>query len=305
MHQPELERNFPQSLRHFINNVFPGRLHFLLDVASGYAILFQGGGSNTLQVTNVSVQGNLGIGNAGRVTISGPANVGRIDFSASNNGQFSSNNGSNAYTGPLYQAAAVTNALDYLNSLNVTLGNASGTNISINGSTTVNADAGTFHGSDSVFNVTSFKTTNGDTLTINGDGVHDVVLNFVGLGANFNNQVVLNNLTPDQVIYNFLGGSNLASGPTLQINDNGHNHPANLVQGIFLDPNGVISITNTNLNGRVFGGGTHDMQVVSGDTITVPEPVPVPEANTWVLLILGFVTLFFLRTVQRRKIRHS
>jgi hypothetical protein len=278
---------------------------FLLGGASDYAILFQGAGSNTLQVTNVSVQGNLGIGNAGKMTISGLASLGRIDFSASNTGQFASNNASNIFTGPSYQTAAVTNALDYLNSLNVTLGNASGTNISINGSTTINAGTGMFHGSDSVFNVTGFNTTNGDTLTINGDGVHDVVLNFVGLGANFNNQVVLNNLTPDQVIYNFLGGTNLAGGPTLQINDNGHNHPANLVQGIFLDPNGTISIDNTNLNGRVFGGGSHDMQVVSGDDITVPETVPVPEANTWALLILGFVTLFLLRTFQLRKPRRS
>jgi hypothetical protein len=276
---------------------------FLLEGAAGYAILFQGTGSNTLQVTNVTIQGNLGVGNSGKANFSGPGTVGRIDFSAGNSGQFSSNNSSNVYAGPVYQVGAVTDALNYLNSLNTTLGAESGTNVSINGSTTINASAGTFNGSDSVFNVISFKTTNGDTLTINGDGVHDVVLNFAGVNANFNNQVVLNGLSPDQVIYNFLGGSNLNGGPTLQINNNGHNHPSNLVQGVFLDPNGVVSITNTNLNGRVFGGGTHDMQVVSGDDINVP--VPIPEADTWVLMSLGLVTLGVARGVQRRKAEHS
>lgn len=276
---------------------------FMLEGASGYAILFQGTGSNTLQVTNVTIQGNLGVGNSGKANFSGPGTVGRIDFSAGNSGQFSSNNKSNVYAGPVYQVGAVTDALNYLNSLNTTLGAESGTNVSINGNTTINASAGTFNGSDSVFNVISFKTTNGDTLTINGDGVHDVVLNFAGVNANFNNQVVLNGLSPDQVIYNFLGGSNLNGGPTLQINNNGHSHPSNLVQGVFLDPNGVVSITNTNLNGRVFGGGTHDMEVVSGDDINVP--VPIPEADTWVLMSLGLVTLGVVRAVQRRKAEHS
>jgi hypothetical protein len=250
---------------------------------SNYAILFEGAGGNTMQVTNVTINGNSGIGNTGKLTLSGPATVGRIDFSAGNTGQFSSNNGSNVFTGPNYSVAAVTNALNNLNSLNATLGAESGTNVNINGSTTINASAGTFHGSDSVFNVTGFNTTNGDTLTINGDGVHDVVLNFNGLSANFNNQVVLNGLTGDQVLYNFVGGSNLTGGPTLQINDNGNNHPSNLVQGDFLDPNGAISVTNTNLLGRVFGGDTHDIQIVSGDTINTP----VPEAPTSGLFMLG------------------
>ena len=254
---------------------------FTIDGGSDYAVLFEGAGGNTMHVTNVTVNGNLGVGNNGLLDLSGPATVGRIDFSAADTGQFSNTNAANVFTGPFYNVAAVTTALNYLNSLNASLGAESGTDVSINGSTTINASAGTFHGSDSVFNVTAFNTTNSDVLTINGDGIHDVVLNFIGLSANFNNQVVLNGLTSDKVLYNFVGGSGLTGGPTLQVNDNGHNNPSNMVFGDFLNPNGAISVVNTNLFGRVFGGDTHDIQIVSGDHISTA----VPDSGSTVLLL--------------------
>jgi len=259
-------------------------LAFTIDGGSDYAVLFEGAGGNTMHVTNVTVNGNLGVGNNGLLDLSGPATVGRIDFSAADTGQFSNTNAANVFTGPFYNVAAVTTALNYLNSLNASLGAESGTDVSINGSTTINASAGTFHGSDSVFNVTAFNTTNSDVLTINGDGIHDVVLNFIGLSANFNNQVVLNGLTSDKVLYNFVGGSGLTGGPTLQVNDNGHNNPSNMVFGDFLNPNGAISVVNTNLFGRVFGGDTHDIQIVSGDHISTAVPDP---GSTVLLLSLS------------------
>jgi hypothetical protein len=46
-----------------------------------------------------------------------------------------------------------------------------------------------------------------------------------------------------------------------------------LIQGVFLDPNGTISVTNADVFGRVFGGDTHDFQLVSGSNVTVPGPV--------------------------------
>ena len=258
---------------------------FSLDGASDYVVLFEGANANTLHVTNVTINGNVGVGNNGMLDLSGPATVGRIDFSAADTGQFSSTNAANVFTGPFYNVAAVTNALDYLNSLNSSLGAEPGTNVSINGSTTINASAGTFDAfGNSVFTVTGFNTTNSDILTINGDGIHDVVLNF-GFGVNFNNQVVLNGLTSDDVLYNFVGGTGLTGGPTLQVNDNGHNHPNNMVFGDFLDPNGAISVVNTNLFGRVFGGDTHDMQVVSGTNINNNVP---DSGSTVLLLSLSF-----------------
>src|SRR5437016_10894201 len=41
--------------------------------ATQYAILFEGGGNNTLQVTNVVVNGNVGVGGTGKSTDCGPA----------------------------------------------------------------------------------------------------------------------------------------------------------------------------------------------------------------------------------------
>jgi hypothetical protein len=46
--------------------------------------------------------------------------------------------------------------------------------------------------------------------------------------------------------------------------------PAWSVHGDFLDPNGVVSVAKANLDGRVCGGDSHDMQIVSGDTIIQP-----------------------------------
>ena len=111
---------------------------------------------------------------------------------------------------------------------------------------------------------------------------------------NFNNQVVLKGISEDKVLYNFAGGSNLTGGQTLQINDNGHNNPQNLVQGVFLNPNGAISVTNTNITGRVFGGDSHDMQIVSGDVIDAP-PVPEPAGTVFALGLMLSTALIVRR----------
>ena len=70
-----------------------------------------------------------------------------------------------------------------------------------------------------VFTVTSFNTTSNNVLTIDGDTAGDkVVLNFTR-NVSFNNQVVLSGISPDQVLYNFVGGSNFFGGPAVQINN--------------------------------------------------------------------------------------
>jgi hypothetical protein len=245
--------------------------------ASNYGLLFEGAGGNNLSITNVTVNGNVGVGQTGVVQDGGPSTiVGRLDFSAANTGQFHNNNASNVLTGGVnYTVAAVTSALTSVNGLNTTLGAESGANITIHNSTTINASSGTLDATgDRVFDVTSFNTTNSDVITINGDAAGDaVVVNFLGLSANFDATVVLNNILPDQVLWNFVGGSNLTGGPTLQINNNasGAGHAGLSAQGIFLNPNGAISVTNANVIGRVFGGDTHDFQYVSGANLRAPS----------------------------------
>jgi hypothetical protein len=77
-------------------------------------------------------------------------------------------------------------------------------------------------------------------------------------------------------LFNFVGGANLSGGPTLDLN-NGGGSPSNssyLSRGIFLDPNGMVNVTNSNVLGRVFGGDSHDFQFISGSNIAAPGTVP-------------------------------
>lgn len=272
--------------------------------ASSYSVLFEGNQANTLQITNVTISGgNVGVGNTGLATDSGPSTVtGSINFSAANTGQFSNNNGSDIIGGGVnYGVTGVTSALNEVNTLNTTLSGYTGTNLgninlSGNASMTINASTGNLVNGNEVFDISALNTTNGNTLIINGDGLgHNVVINFVGgSNINFNNQVTLTGgLTASDVIFNFVGGSNLTGGPALQINDNASGSSSNVVEGIFLDPNGAISIVNTNLQGQIFGGDTHDMQVVSGDTINTPRQVPEPASA--LLLGAGFSAMALWR----------
>jgi hypothetical protein len=202
-----------------------------LGAAFNYAMLFEGGGNNiTLHIANSTTNttgsgimqgggnGNIGIGGVGNGSVTGGgSNVnGNIDFSAANMGQFSGIPPQPPGT-VNYNVAAVTSALSTVNALNTTLGALPGTNVAINGTTTINASSGTFSASGAgytnvrVFTVTSFSLMHGENLTINGDANGDsVVLNFTS-STNFDGNVVLpGGLTPDNVLFNFVGGSNLA-----------------------------------------------------------------------------------------------
>jgi hypothetical protein len=242
-------------------------------LAAGYAVLDEGVGKSSLQVTNVTINGNAGVGGTGQVGDSGPSFIyGRIDLSAANTGQFASTNSANVFTGGVnYNTNTVTSALNSINALNATLGAEPGAPIVINGTTTINASAGILDANGNrVFTVVNFNTTNANVLAINGDAAGDtVVFNFTK-NVDFNNQVVLAGLGPDQVLYNFVGGKNFVGGPALHINDNASGAKSNLVQGVFLDPNGPIAVGNTRLIGRVFGGGNQNMQISGGTTITTP-----------------------------------
>ena len=65
--------------------------------ASQYAVLYEGTGGKNLAISNVTINGNVGVGGTGVVQFSGPGTInGRLDFSAANSGQFKNTNGSNA-----------------------------------------------------------------------------------------------------------------------------------------------------------------------------------------------------------------
>src|SRR6202140_1323824 len=267
--------------------------------ASQYVVLYEGIGGHNLQITNVTIDGNIGVGGTGKVQDSGPSTIaGRLDFSAANTGQFSNNNGSNV--GPTsvnYSVAAVTSALNDVAELNSDLAGL-GNTLALNGTQTVNESAGKLETIDGVtyrvFNVSSYSSGDGKTLTINGDGSgNPVVFNF-GFGSNVNlgGDVTLNGLNADQVLFNFT-----TSGKDVKLNNNASSFPTLAFQGIILAPNDVLSVTNSNLDGRVFGGDSNAMQIVSGGTIKAPAAPPEPAALT----LLGAGILAVGTFLRRRK----
>ena len=268
--------------------------------AANYSVLYEGTGGHNLSISNVTVNGNVGVGGTGAVQFSGPGTItGELDFSAANTGQFHSTNGSNA--GPTsvnYSVAAVTSALNTVNSLSTTLGALSGTSLAINGTQTINASAGnqvTVGGiTYSVFNVTSYSENNGNFVTINGSG-NPVVLNFAfGSNVNLGGDVTLNGLTSDQVLWNFT-----TSGQNISLNNNASSYPQPLAfQGVILAPNDGLSLVNASLDGRIFGGDSSDMQIVSGDHLVTSQSVP--EPSTVVLALVRRVPAWL---VTRKRLR--
>ncbi len=280
---------------------------FTLGDAANYGVLFQGGGGNDLNVNNgpgiagLAANGNIGIGGNGSLQLSGPLTLnGNVDFAGavSDNGPYSGNIVVNGVISGGH--ANVQNDLNYLNSLSTTLGAEAGTVVTIGGNQTINISAGTPDAlGNIVFTATTASFNNGQTLTINGDGIHNVVFNLSG-AATFGGHIVLTGgLTSDQVLFNVHGGNDttLSGGPTLSINNNG-----DTLTGTFLDPNGQVSIVHSILDGRIFGGDSHNEQIVSGAEINTPS---VPDSGSTLVLIglalagLGCVgRKFQVRTAQ-------
>jgi oligoribonuclease NrnB/cAMP/cGMP phosphodiesterase (DHH superfamily) len=275
-----------------------------LGAAGDYALLYEGTGGHNLSVTNVTVNGDIGVGGTGVVQFSGPGTIaGRLDFSAANVGQLHNNNGSNV--GPNsanYTVAAATNALNTVNSLNSSLAGL-GSSLAISGTQTINESAGqlvTVNGAAyRVFNVTSYSETDGKLVTINGDGSgNPVVLNF-GFNSNVNlggDVALTGGLSDDQVLWNFT-----TSGQNVSLNNNASSYPLPAAfHGIILAPNDVISLSNANLDGRVFGGASSDMQIAGGVTINAPLTLTVNKANssTTVSFQTGLLSETYTATVS-------
>ena len=285
-----------------------------------YIVLYEGGSSTAkLSINNFGTTGtwigDIGVAGVGKFAATGPGTLnGNVDFAAANTGQATINN--TTINGTVnYNVVGVQAAMSALNMLSSNLGAqvGSGTALTINTTSTqtVLASNGFLSGNNRLFTVSSINTNNGQNLIIKGDGSQNVVFNVNTLGsAQFHGNILLQDLSgkflgdpgysglfPDQVLFN------LHTGATLDINNNGNNaHPNNVIEATFLDPLGSVSMVNTRLDGRIFGGDCSNMQLVSGDTIRLPAlgPAAAPEPSTAILALCGAMPLL-LSLVRRRR----
>ena len=265
---------------------------FMLGDASNFAVLFEGNTGKTLNFNNSNISGNIGVGNNGFFASAGGCAgncliTGAVEFSAPNTGQFSSNN-TTIIGGVLYNQPNVQTDLTSLNTLSQNLGSEPGTSLTITGGGSVNASSGTLDANGNfVFTLSNASNFPNGTFTINGTSSQFVVVN-VPMSFSFNGSIVLaGGITSDQVLFNFTGGnySTLSGGDTLTISTNGAT-----TSGTFLDPNGNIQINHSVLHGRLFGGDSQNMQIVSGVEIDAP-PSNVPEPLSSFLVGGGLIVL--------------
>ena len=280
------------------------RAGFVLGDAANFAVLYEGNGGNTLNFNNSTITGNIGIGGTGKMAVSGPGTItGNIEFYAASSSQFSG--GGVTITGTTTYGNGNVNTdltgINGLNALSLALSTETGTAAAITNGASINASSGTLDGNGNrVFTAVLDPFNAGDTFTIHGASTDYVVVNIPSTGGhNFNGSVVLmGGITSDHVLFNFDSGNytSLSGGDTLQISTNG-----NVTTGTFLDVNGAISINHSTLDGRLFGGDTTNMAIVSGANIVAP-PSTVPEPSHTVFA-LGL--MMALALAARKKLIRS
>src|SRR5262249_50051086 len=136
-------------------------------------------------------------------------------------------------------------------------------------------------GGEDVYAVNNFtmNSLNSATLILSGGPKDQFVFNVSGsfLMLGFGNQIVLNGISPGQVLFNFLG----SNSNTVVINGEG-----NTAAGTFLALKQVLQVVGTNrVDGALISGGSA-FQITGNNSIdavafgTIPEPCSLVLAAT-------------------------
>jgi hypothetical protein len=258
-----------------------------------WGILETGGGSTVSMGngTNITVnpgasasQANLGINAASKLNQSGTVVVGGTYYKFSTNADsttsgFTAVGGVNTtstgvITTAAMQASAASTTLAGLTP-NQTLG-------TISTSTTISA---TVPGRN-VVNVTGISLGNGTTLTLSGSASQSFVINVTGTtNVTFDNISLVGGVTANNVIFNVLNGDTITD-----------NSPG-LLNGILMDINGAVSLTNNDtLNGEIISGG--NISLSNNSDVEVVQTVP--EASTIAYFTLGPLSLVAVLLLYRR-----
>jgi hypothetical protein len=152
-------------------------------------------------------------------------------------------------------------------------------------------------------------TTSGD-LTISGNSDDLFVINVTGTSrSTLNNNIILNGVTADQVLWNFTGNTN--NSTEIVRTNNGSLVTLN---GVFYVPADTWNFnTSVNLGGtgagqgmRLIGSGNSSFASVIGGSVTMNAPADIatrapraPEPSTYLLMGAGLGALIWLRSRNR------
>jgi len=273
---------------------------FVLGAAANYAVLVEPNLHNFNLTSDSGVTGNVGIGSPiNAVQLSGGTIHGNLDFSGAE--PSGGPNFGGTVTGLVTaNVAAVTSALNTVNSLNTSLGGETGTGLTISGSgQTINATGGMTDGSgNEVFTVAAGNFNLAGGITINGTAGQFVVVNIDNGTTNeaINGAVnLMGGIAPNQVLFNFVGTGGELGGAA-----NGA-----VANGTFLAPDMKVNINEVTIDGHLYGGGSstsnNDFQIVS-KAFVVPAPL-IGHGLSVVLAVGGM--LFGAKLLERSKKRRS